>query len=64
MARLTDRARNNLKCVEGPLNRNQTKTKNNKLIIHKDTCITFPNLVKILLEETLSVGFPINPIKL
>ena len=26
MARLTDRARNDLKCVEGPLNRNQTKT--------------------------------------
>ena len=25
MARLTDRARNDLKCVEGPLNRNQTK---------------------------------------
>ena len=25
MARLTDRARNDLKCVEGPLNENQTK---------------------------------------
>ena len=27
MARLTDRARNDLKCVEGPLNRNHTKQK-------------------------------------
>ena len=27
MARLTDRARNDLKCVEGPKNKNQTKTK-------------------------------------
>ena len=25
MVRVTDRARNDLKCVEGPLNRNQTK---------------------------------------
>ena len=32
MARLTDRVRNDLKCVEGPLNVNQTKS-NFKMLI-------------------------------